>query len=130
MTQEFSKVKIFRANLQNLGADFICNTTLPDTLVSISFLGPFLGETVLWNLTLCTLKYHMSKLAQDIQPSVLATGNGQFIEIKAGSDGVYPLTVCLDVATIDEPVIIKTIIMMRNYKRLAIGKMEFGRYAP
>ena len=36
------------------------------------------------------------------------------------------LNVGLDLKTIDEAVINKTIIMIRNYKRLRIGRNEFG----
>ena len=39
---------------------------------------------------------------------------------------VYQLNVGLDLPIIDEPVIKKTIIMIRNYKLLAVGKIEFG----
>ncbi len=130
MNQECSKVIMFRADLQKLDSDFICSTSLPDASVCVSFLGPFQGRTVLWNLTLSTLKHYRDMLAKEIPPSESGSGIRPFMEIKKGSNGVYPLTVCLDLAAIDEPVIKKTIIMMRNYKRLALGRMEFGRSEP
>ena len=49
-----------------------------------------------------------------------------FIEIIEADEGIYSLNVGLDLKTIDEAVIKKTIIMIRNYKRLRIGRIEFG----
>lgn len=48
-----------------------------------------------------------------------------FIEIAAGTEGVYPVAVGFDLSHIDEPVIRKTIIMVRNYQRLEIGTIKF-----
>ena len=116
----------FRTQLEQLGSDYICTTCLPDTSASVSFLGPFQGHTVVWNMTLATLAHY--RLAEG---NVIATTESRrfispFIDIKEKADGVCQLNVGLDLPVVDESVIKKTIIMIRNYKRLAIGKIEFG----
>jgi hypothetical protein len=110
MIHELTNLESFRIRLDKQGAEFICDTPLPAISASISFLGPISGDTVVWNMILVAIK----------------CGEMPFIEIQQGSNGVYPVRVGLALPAIDEPVIKKTIIMMRNYKRLAIGRIEFG----
>lgn len=121
-----NQVEEFRVQIENLGKDFVCKTTLPATLASVSFLGPFQGETILWDMTLATLSYFRS--TQDGNISVARSGlfNSPFIEIAEGKEGVVKIQVGLDLELIDEPVIKKAIIMIRNYKRLGIGRIGFG----
>lgn len=109
-----------------LGNDYICNTRLPDTVVSVSFTGLFQGKVIMWNMTLTALKHQSNAASQQVTVNKSESGNRPFIEITAGREGVFPLNVGLDLAVIDETVIKKTIIMIRNYKRLAIGRIEFG----
>ena len=123
MSKEFPRIEAFRTQLQKLGGDFVCNTQMPDTVVSVRFLGPFHGQTVLWQMTLATLKYYG---ATDFSDASAKSPLRPFIQINDGREGVHVLKVGLDLETIDEPVIKKTIIMMRNFKRLAIGRIEFG----
>ncbi len=122
----FPQVEAFRNQLQILGADFVCTTSLPDASVLVAFLGQFQGQTVLWNMTLATLQY----FRQNENGHIFVAGAGKykrpFIEIKDGNKGVFQLQVGLDLETINETVIKKTIIMIRNYKRLAHGRIEFG----
>lgn len=104
-----------RARLQQAGRDFICATPLPAPVASVSFLGPFLGEEVAWQMTLTTLA-----AARRHAPTPCP-----FIEIAPGVAGVHAITVGLDLPFIDEPAIRKSIIMVRKYKRLAVGRLEF-----
>lgn len=86
----------------------------------IRFTGSFLGETIIWDATLQTLSYYVSKHAlQDRHAR-------QFIEV--GESGVHGrcIEIGLNVPIIDEPVILKSLIMVRQYKRLATGRHEFG----
>lgn len=126
MSNDFPQINSFRNQLQKSGADFICTTRLPAASVSVYFLGLFQGKPVLWNMTLATL----SHLQANRNRNNFTTETGEFthpyIEIKEGSEGALPIQVGLDLEKIDEPVIKKTIIMIRNYKRLAVGRIEFG----
>lgn len=113
-----SPVKLLTLQLEQSGRDFICTTSLPDTSASVRFVGQFMGNSVVWDMHLTHLSSYRKTPGNPAAPC-------PFIEIKAVSDDVYPVTVVLDLPTIDEPVIKKTIIMLRNYKRLVIGKIEF-----
>ena len=126
MTHNGVQVALLKAQLQKLGADFICATPLPATSTSVMFLGPFQGKVVVWNMALSTLE-HLKKIAAEMtETSRDPLPRQSFIEIAAGKDDVFPLQIVLDVAAIDEAVIKKSIIMMRNYKRLAVGRIDFG----
>jgi hypothetical protein len=120
------QVENFKIQIANLGTDFVCQTPLPATSASISFLGPFQGQAILWNMTLATLAHWQ------LHGNGSAPGAGgelfkrPFIEIAEGIGAVFQLRVGLELEHIDEPVIKKTIIMIRNYKRLALGRIEFG----
>lgn len=105
--------------LKQLARDFICSTPLPDSRVQLRFLGPFQGQTVVWNMQLGILSHYRQ------QAGSASACPCPFIEIAQGNEGVYAIAVGLDLAAIDEPVIRKTIIMVRNYKRLKIGCIEF-----
>ncbi len=107
------------ALLAQAGGDFLCDTDLPAPLAKVRFSGSFQGAEVAWEMTLTTLHYQRHTLND---PSAARC---PFIEIKPDSGGVYPITVALDLPAIDEPVIRKSIIMVRNYKRLIVGKIEF-----
>jgi acid phosphatase class B len=121
----FPQVVAFRSQLERLGCDYICNTRLPDSSASVSFLGRLHGHPVLWNMTLATLAHFRQAQAAAGFAAAQALFPCPFIEIEQGVEGVYPIRVGLDLPFIDDPVIKKSIIMIRNYKRLAPGKTEF-----
>jgi hypothetical protein len=126
MSQESLLVKAFRTELQILGRDFVCPTALPATAATVSFIGVFQGQSVLWQMTLATLAHWQitgSKAHLNAESEMF---NQPFIEIDEGNEGVFPIRVGLNLDLIDEPVIKKTIIMVRNYKRLALGRSGFG----
>ena len=110
MSEELSAADWLKNRLNKTGADFICESPLPAQSASISFLGPFDGQPVVWNMTLAAIQ----------------NAEKPYIEIQQECNGVYPLYVGLALPVIDEPVIKKAIIMIRNYKRLAHGRLEFG----
>jgi hypothetical protein len=126
MRTAFPQADKVRAQLEQLGSDFICTSCLPDTSASVLFLGQFQGHTVAWNMTVATLVYYRLAEADVIATTEPRRFVRPFIDIEAERDGVYQLNVGLDLPVIDEAVIKKTLIMIRNYKRLVIGRIEFG----
>ena len=93
----------------------------------IQFKGPFQGEEVLWDAHLITL--------QEIYRQGIATGKylekdtislSQFIEINEKDTAEVALTIGVNVPVIDTPTVLKTIIMIHNYKRLQHGRLEYG----
>ncbi len=101
--------------------DFQCDTTLPADKASVRFAGPYQHQghrrQVVWDLTLYTLRHFRR---------VHGNNTSAFIEITETGDKHCAITIALPVERIDLPVIRKTIIMVRQYKRLRPGRHEFG----
>jgi hypothetical protein len=126
MTLMSPQIESFSLQLQQRQADFICTTALPGSAAAVAFLGTFQGQTVLWQMTLATLQYYRQSHKVPGVTGDSSVFGKPFIEILPGQQGCHALYVGLDLGIIDEAVIKKSIIMIRNYKRLAAGKMEFS----
>lgn len=89
----------------------------------LRFSGSFEGRSVIWDATFTTL-------------AGLQAGNSEgrplrrFIEIGEENAHGIPLNVGLDVPCIDIPTVRKAITMIRQYKRLARGRHEYGPVIP
>jgi hypothetical protein len=102
------------------GNDYQVLSGVPDTAVHVRFVGLFKKRPVVWDATLYTLKrYH-----EEFSPH--GSSARTFIEIAEAGTDVYRLKVGLNLSVIDQPVIRKTIIMIRNYKLLRLGTIEWG----
>ena len=122
MAKEESPVAVLSSLLAQTGGDYLCASALPDTAVYVQFLGPFQKRIVAWDATLYTLtRYYQDHPAENISTLQLCASR-PFIEITPSAAGSYSLKVGLNLPTIDAPVIKKTIIMIRNYKRLRLGR--------
>lgn len=77
----------------------------------IRFTGPFQGREVVWDAVVVSLAGSARK---------------QFIEVGRRTRYGLSLTVGLHTPIIDEPALLKTVIMIRRYKRLGRGRHEFG----
>jgi hypothetical protein len=103
----------------------ICYTLLaaPDSgQAHFTFSGRFQNREIVWDASLLTLaRYHSGQPAAS-QPVVRSA----FLDI--GSAGAHgrAIRIALDIDQIDEPAILRSIIMIRNYKRLRPGRHEFG----
>jgi hypothetical protein len=88
----------------------------------LRFSGPYQGKLVIWDAYLQTLAYYVRNRAP---ADPLAR---QFIEV--GDEGPQGrlIRIGLNLPKIDEPVVLKTLIMVRQYKRLALGRHEFGEW--
>lgn len=107
-------VATLRAELA--GADFVADTGLGGTSAQIRFIGRFAGKEVVW-------KAHLTALAATDARAP------QYLDIGASPEpGGIPIRIGLGVQRIDRPTVIKAIIMVRNYKRLRVGRHEFGPY--
>jgi hypothetical protein len=78
----------------------------------IRFTGSFEGSDITWDAWL---------LAQGVGSSAR-----QFIDIARSGYPLRRITIGINVAAIDQAVLLKTIIMIRNYRRLHVGRHEFG----
>ncbi|GAB4299656.1 MAG: hypothetical protein Kow0096_19180 [Thiohalomonadaceae bacterium] len=80
--------------------------------LQLRFRGPFEGREIVWDARFVTRR-HSGEACNSIT---------------IGDEGPQGrrLTVVLDVAAFDAPAVHKTIIMVRQYKRLRRGRHEFG----
>lgn len=108
-------VAALRAELA--GADFAAVTELDGPAARIRFIGRFQDEEVVWD-------------AQLIALAPLDPDAPQFLEIGAPDAQGVPIRIGLNVPRIDRPTVMKTLIMVRNYKLLRAGRHEFGPHGP
>lgn len=80
------------------------------------------NQEIVWDATLLTLAHFHAEQLFSAQPTVRSA----FIDIGDESASGHALRVVLDIPYIDEVAILRTIIMIRNYKRLHPGRHEFG----
>jgi hypothetical protein len=114
-----------KKRLARSGKDYEVLGPLGAARVRVRFLGTFVGTEVVWDATVVALQ----QCHRDRPPASLSQRAGQlrqFIEIGDQTPVGVRLTVGLAVRTIDEPTVRKTIVMIRNYKRLRRGRHEFG----
>ncbi len=87
-----------------------------------TFTGRFQNREIVWDARLFTLsRYHAGQPASS-QPVVRSA----FLEIGEATPHGRGIRIALDIAGIDEAAILRSIIMIRNYKRLHAGRHEFG----
>jgi len=91
---------------------------LPSNKVYIQFEGKLDGKSVVWNACIRTIEEYALSHEVSEDPK-------QFIDITI-DHGVYKLEIGLNIKLIDAATIERTIIMIRNYKRLQPGRHEYG----
>lgn len=80
----------------------------------IRFDGRFEGRPVVWDAEIIALR------------SPNAPSAAPYLEVGAPNTHGRRLCIGLDVATLDPPTLLKTVILVRNYKRLRRGRVLFG----
>lgn len=114
-TLEVSK---FRQQLKASEQAFILESDVPADKVYLQFEGVFDGEVVIWHTCVQTVKEFSLNNPVDDDPK-------QFINIELVG-GFHKLDIALNIKQIDMPALERTIIMIRRYKRLALGCHEYG----
>lgn len=90
--------------------DYIAHSPVGQRRVRVEFAGRFEDETVVWQATIVALGVGTSSQYIDVN-----TSPGHSPEVEVG----------LPLDRIREPDIIKTIMMIRHYKKLSRGRHEF-----
>lgn len=98
-----------------------CGPFEPDR-VEVCFSGRLLGEAVQWHAVIATLQRLWREQGEDSRRGRLRP----FLEVQARGGGRARIEIGLGVEHIDAPTILKTVIMVRQYKRLRPGRHEFG----
>lgn len=115
-------IESFRAELARTGEEYRLLDRPAGDCALLQFTGRFDGRDVIWNATVTTLARHNWLHAGKDRPGT----HRQFIDIAPGDDVMRNIVVGLELDTIDHAVLLKTIIMVRKYKRLHVGRHEFG----
>ncbi|MGD8407324.1 MAG: hypothetical protein PVG50_02175 [Thiohalophilus sp.] len=110
--------------LQQEGRRYQALSPINQSRVHIQFPGHFQEQEIIWDAQLFTLEHEYRQHTSDARQSSQTCR--QYIEISPGKDHLVPITVALNVPEFDEPAILKTMIMIHNYKRLRFGRHEFG----
>ena len=88
----------------------------------VKFTGSFKGEIVTWDTDFYTLEGFLE------EENINDTNLKQFIDIRPLplQSGVMKLTVVLNINKVNEPSIQKMMIMIKHYKKLSLGRHEYG----
>lgn len=113
-----SNVNELRAQLKAQSKEYLLGSELPAVKVYLQVEGVFGGEPVVWNMCIRTIEEYSKNHPISDDPQ-------QFIIIEQ-KDDVYHIEIGLNVKLIDRPVVERTIIMIRKYKRLSFGRHEYG----
>ncbi len=116
-----NELEQLRSALAERGADYALLSPLPDTLAHARFIGRFEMREVVWDMQLFTLARY-----EQARGKVAEAALHGLMQITPISEHVYHLEVALNVPLLDEPVLRKTIVMMRNYKQLRLGLRTWG----
>jgi|GEM_PF-815705 len=98
--------------------DYLLQDVLPAQRVRLVFAGSFKGEAVVWNACIETIEAYAQHHRVEADPQ-------QFIDIRC-ENHAYWIHIGLNLQQIDQAVIERSIIMVRNYKRLSEGRHEYG----
>jgi len=119
---ESISIEAFRKALADSGQDFVYTGEPANGCTSIRFLGTFEGAAVVWDATIMTLAFYNARQALNNSPATLR----QFIDIAPAGNILRSIEIGLELDRIDTPALLKTIIMIRKYRRLHTGRHEFG----
>ena len=127
MIPQADDLQAIRGYLQASHVEYFTDEPLGSGRLNIWFTGSYVDKDVLWKCRLYTLQqYHEDYIASariDVdQPARLR----QFIEVGPNTGEYCPLTVGVNLPEIDHSTVLKTIVMIRNYKSLKQGRHEFG----
>ena len=118
MIPPITDVQELQRQLVESHSDYLLQDALPASRVRLVFVGTFKGGPVVWNACIETIEAYARHHAVSDDPQ-------QFIDIR-WENRAYWIHIGLNVTHIDQAVIERSIIMVRNYKRLSEGRHEYG----
>ncbi len=117
-----ASIAAFSKRLESERAEYLHMSPPQDSCAHIRFIGTFAGRPVIWDANIMTLAHPDAAAAGGSH----ASGKHQFIDIDTDGDDIRGIRIGLSLARIDQPAILKTIIMIRKYKRLHSGYHAFN----
>ena len=118
---ETPSIEGFLSALAECGEDYLLVSQPDSTTAHIRFPGTFEDAPVIWDATVRALRYRNGGNEGIDTPT-----RRQYIDIAPEGFPMRSITIGLNVTAIDPPVLLKTTIMIRKYKRLHTGRHEFG----
>ena len=115
----------FKRRIADANKPFEILEPLEGPSARVHFTGIFCNEEVLWDAHIMTLETLHQQALQNGDPP--AIDPRQFIDIGADEAAGRLIRIGLHVPIIDEPTIWKTVTMVRHYKRLRFGRIEWGQ---
>lgn len=125
MVEAPAGLRELRQQLAQQGHRYLALSPIDQPRVQIRFPGQFEGREIIWDADLRTLHYEYEQARAEF-PTTTDTFR-QYIHIHPADGERIPIIVALNVPQFDEPAILKTLIMIHNYKRLRLGRHEFGQ---
>ncbi len=110
-------------SLRVTGKDYQVLDMISPAQCRIKFTGLFDKHHVVWEACIRTMQDYANDIKQVIGAPQVSLR--QFIEIEQG-EGCYRALIVLKLKEIDAAAIGRTIIMIRKYKRLHLGRHEYG----
>jgi hypothetical protein len=121
-------VEQFGRYLAGRSRDYVIVAQPDNQRVHVRFLGHFHGRPVVWDCDFVTLAAECANGTRHIAGVTPQLRN--FIDIGHATSRGRQLRVGLSLPCIDRPAIEKMLIMIRNYKRLSLGRHEYGEAQP
>ncbi len=109
--------------------EYRCCGDCDDDRAVICFDGHFGGKPVHWRAEVQTLaRAYREAVAEGRLPPGTVLTLQQFIDIPEApvDGGPIPIRIALDLPQIDHAALLKTVVMVRQYKRLRRGRHDFG----
>jgi hypothetical protein len=119
-------IRHFKEELKRDGLDYRHVEPTASGRAHIRFTGSFQGDEVIWDAVIVTLAHEFRAHHPAGKQPAADLSLPQFIEVGATENGMRKLRVGLNVHRIDAATLHKTIIMIRNYKRLRPGRHEYA----
>lgn len=117
----------FKKKTKKSGEGYLTLGKVPSLKLPLQFTGKLNSQEVLWDAEFQTLASYHNEYLADKSEKERAKEIVSFFEVQEPEKQVAKLHVVLATPLIDEPTIKKTIIMIRCYKRLKVGKHVFGK---
>jgi len=116
-----------RSSLRDAKPPYQLITPLNPNQARFWFLGPFEGRQIVWDATLMTLDHYIRQGCEDGRYRAGETVQlQQFIEISEESMEPLPILIVHNIPVVDSGRVMKTVIMIQNYKRLHRGHHPYG----
>lgn len=113
----------FKHELSVLNVNFAQLSPFNQDYQHIRFIGPFAGQDIVWDAHIYSLSYFVYSLNKPLP----GCGNVRaFLDVGKENELGRKIEIGLHLPYLDVPSLKKTIIMVRQYKLLALGRYEFG----